>query len=257
MSCCAGGINGCLDLRRLAFPIDGQASAKWNRYPGSMGRRDGDSVAPSWRNSAGWMPARIRRFSVGLGRKYPVSVRKASLMTESMRQVWALRHQTWAQYSAVEWTRTKVAVLNVVAPAPQPKPARHPKSAMRDVNFLRSDSRCRRYVRALSNITPRYMSSDQKSRVSLLWLNFSSRSASLLLRWKRCDRKSQAAYAQSFALWQQGKIEFTCHDHSVIACSRHIHVWCCSSRTSRSWWITQSTQHHRKGCNRRPPTLLL
>jgi len=21
------------------------------------------------------------------------------------------------------------------------------------------------------------------------------------------------------------------------------------SRTSRSWWITQSTQHHRRGCN--------
>ena len=29
-----------------------------------------------------------------------------------------------------------------------------------------------------------------------------------------CDRKSRAAYAQSFALWQQATIEFTCHDHS-------------------------------------------
>ena len=29
-----------------------------------------------------------------------------------------------------------------------------------------------------------------------------------------CDRKSQAAYVQSFALWQQATIEFTCHDHS-------------------------------------------
>jgi len=29
-----------------------------------------------------------------------------------------------------------------------------------------------------------------------------------------CDRKSQAAYAQSFALWQQATIEFTCHYHS-------------------------------------------
>jgi len=29
-----------------------------------------------------------------------------------------------------------------------------------------------------------------------------------------CDRKSWAAYAQSFALWQQATIEFTCHDHS-------------------------------------------
>jgi len=29
-----------------------------------------------------------------------------------------------------------------------------------------------------------------------------------------CDRKSRAAYAQSFATWQQATIEFTCHDHS-------------------------------------------
>jgi len=29
-----------------------------------------------------------------------------------------------------------------------------------------------------------------------------------------CDRKSRAACAQSFALWQQATIEITCHDHS-------------------------------------------
>ena len=29
-----------------------------------------------------------------------------------------------------------------------------------------------------------------------------------------CDRKSRAACAQSFALWQQATIEFTCLDHS-------------------------------------------
>jgi len=37
-----------------------------------------------------------------------------------------------------------------------------------------------------------------------------------------------------------------------LCCSRHmlmLYVWCCSSRTSRSWWITQSTQRHRRGCN--------
>jgi len=50
-----------------------------------------------------------------------------------------------------------------------------------------------------------------------------------------CDRTSRAAYAQSFALWQQATIEFTCHDHSIITCSRNIYVSCCSSRTSRSW----------------------
>jgi len=39
-----------------------------------------------------------------------------------------------------------------------------------------------------------------------------------------CDRKDRAACAQSFALWQQATIEFTCHDHSIIACSRHIYI---------------------------------
>jgi len=34
--------------------------------------------------------------------------------------------------------------------------------------------------------------------------------------------KARAACAQSFALWQQATIEFTCHDHSIIACSCHI-----------------------------------
>ena len=43
-----------------------------------------------------------------------------------------------------------MAVHNVVAPAPIPEPARRLKSAVRDVNFLRSDSRCRRYLSVLS-----------------------------------------------------------------------------------------------------------
>ena len=64
-----------------------------------------------------------------------------------------------------------------------------------------------------------------------------------------CDRKSRAACVQSFALWQQATIEFTCHDHSIIACSRNIYVWCCSSRTSRLWCITHLMQCHRRGCN--------
>ena len=41
-----------------------------------------------------------------------------------------------------------------------------------------------RYVTSLSNVTPRYLGSEQKGRVSLLILTFSSRLATLLLRWK-------------------------------------------------------------------------
>ena len=55
-----------------------------------------------------------------------------------------------------------------------------------------------------------------------------------------CDRKSWAACAQSFAPWQQ---------------VRATYVYFCSSRTCRSWWITQSTQHHRWGCNNIPSFL--
>ena len=44
MSCCAAGANGCLDLRRRAFPLDGQVSAKWGWCPGSMARRARESV---------------------------------------------------------------------------------------------------------------------------------------------------------------------------------------------------------------------
>jgi len=39
-----------------------------------------------------------------------------------------------------------------------------------------------------------------------------------------CDRKAWAESAQSFTLWQQATIEITCHDHSIIVCSRHIHM---------------------------------
>jgi len=42
-------------------------------------------------------------------------------------------------------------------------------------------------VSDLSNVTPRYLGSEQKGRVLLLKLTFLSRLASLLLRWKAAD----------------------------------------------------------------------
>jgi len=61
-------------------------------------------------------PARIGRLSAGVGRRHPVTIRKASLVAGTLRRVWALRHHTG--YFAVEWTRDKVTVRNVVAQAP-------------------------------------------------------------------------------------------------------------------------------------------
>jgi len=142
--------------------------AEWSRCPGSMARRDRDSVAPMRRSSADWMPARVGRLSAGVGRRHPVTILKALLMAGSMR--W---HQTGAQYSAVECTKARVAIRRVVAPVPQPEPVSHLRSATCDVSFLRSDSRCQRYVSGLSNVTLRYLGSEQKGRVWLLYLTFS------------------------------------------------------------------------------------
>jgi len=59
-----------------------------------------------------------------------------------------------------------VAVGSVVVPAPHPEPESRLKSVTRDASFLRSDLRCRRYV-SVSNVTLRYLGSEQKDRVSL------------------------------------------------------------------------------------------
>ena len=53
----------------------------------------------------------------------------------------------------------------------------------------------------------------------------------------------------------QALSEVTHQDHSIgitpLLLVRATYIYFCSSRTSRSWWITQSTQHHRRGCNTR------
>ena len=101
MNCCAESTNGYLDLRRRATALDGRVSAELSRCPGSMARRPRDSVFTLRRSSAGWIPARIGTLSAGIGCRHPVTICKASLMVGSMRWVWVLRHQTAAQYSAV------------------------------------------------------------------------------------------------------------------------------------------------------------
>ena len=106
-----------------------------------------------------------------------------------------------AQNSAVECTMARVAVRNVVVPAPQPEPMSRLRSATRDVSFFRCNSRCRRCVNELSYITPRCLGWEQKGRVSLLKLTFSSRLASLLLRWKTADTVF-VVLSFSFQVWK-------------------------------------------------------
>ena len=169
MGCCVAGTYGCHDLRRRASVLGGQVSAEWSRCLGSMARRARDSVALLQRISAGSTSVRMGMLSTGVGCRHPVTIRQVSLMAGLMRRVWALRHQTGVQYSAVEWTRARVAIHSVVAPAPRPEPASRLKSVTHNVSFLRSDSmRCRRYLSDLSNVTPMYWGSGQKCRILLL-----------------------------------------------------------------------------------------
>ena len=60
---------------------------QWSRCSGAIARRDRDSVAPLRRSSVGWASARQGRLSAGVGRKHPVTIRKASLMARSLRRV--------------------------------------------------------------------------------------------------------------------------------------------------------------------------
>ena len=59
--------------------------------------------------------APMGKWSVGVGRRHLIIMRKASFKTLSKRQVSALRYQTGAQYSAVEQTRNRTAVHSALA----------------------------------------------------------------------------------------------------------------------------------------------
>ena len=87
------------------------------------------------------MLARTVTLSSGEGRRHPVTKRSASLIPVSMRWVYTLQHQRGAQYSAIEYTRDKVAVQRTAALAPHPDLASHHIWATHEVSFPRSDSK--------------------------------------------------------------------------------------------------------------------
>jgi len=159
---------------------------EWRRCPDPMARRARDRVACLWRSSAGWMPARTGRLSPNAGRRHPFTVCKASWMTRTMRRLWALRHQAGALFSAVEWTRVRVAVRNVIASGPHPEPAIRLKSATRDVIFLPVTEGEGDTWESCSKSLWWYLGSEQKGRVSLLWLSYSSRLNCLVVEMDDC-----------------------------------------------------------------------
>ena len=101
--------------------------------------------------------------------------------------MWALRHRTGAQYSAVEYTRAKVAVRRTEAPAPQVVPDSHLINETLVLSFLLSGSRCRLYMRDLSSVMPRYFEVLENESSLPFNSTKSSRFASLLVRWNTED----------------------------------------------------------------------
>ena len=97
------GTNGRLDFNLSLGTSGNPASSSRKIWSGPrVPRLAKESVAPERRSSAGWMPERVGWWCVDVGRRHPVTMRKASFKTLSIRRVCALRHQTCAQYSAVE-----------------------------------------------------------------------------------------------------------------------------------------------------------
>ena len=143
MSCEVCASKGLLGLSRGQnyLPL---ATLECSGCFGSKARRPRWRVASLRRRSSGCISDRIGRFAVGVGFKLPDTMRKASLMGLSIMRVWVLLHQNGTQYSAVEWTRVRMPVRRMSAPAPQLDTASRLRSVTRDVTFLRKFPRCRR-----------------------------------------------------------------------------------------------------------------
>ena len=75
----AAGTNGRLDLSLPRCVSCCPTNCLCSRWSGSwMARFAKKSIASNRRSSAGWMPARTCKFSVTMGLKHPVTMRKAS-----------------------------------------------------------------------------------------------------------------------------------------------------------------------------------
>ena len=186
LRCCAAGTNGCLDLRRRAFALDGRLSADWSRCPGSLARRARGSVAPLRRSSAGWMPARIGRLSAG----------DAGIQPQFERRRWW--QGRWGGYEhcgtrharrtlrlngpGLGWLFAELLLQHPNRSQQAASVAQRVMSAPCEVTQGVGDTwaTCPTLLRGNVGL-------EQKSRVSLLHLTLSSRLASLLLRWKAAD----------------------------------------------------------------------
>jgi len=122
----------------------------------------------------------------------------------------------------------KATVRNVVALAPLPEPASRLKCdawCQRFAKWLKVPSIRERPVQRYSEVL--YLGLEQKGRISLLWLTFSSRSASLL-RWKTAATVF-AVLSFDFQVWRYSPmVAMSLLNTLSTACqtaSLHQHAW--------------------------------
>ena len=115
---------------------------------GQTSQNSGKTSLPP-QNFLGWY-GYVNRWSVGVGRSHPVTMRKASFRSLSIRRVWTTRHQTGAQYSAVEQTRDRAAFRGVLAPTPHAEPTNRLSSVTCEDSYL-----CNATRSMILNLVPR------------------------------------------------------------------------------------------------------
>ena len=92
----AEGTNERLDLSLPRCASCCSTNCPCSTWSGSLiARFAKESVAPNQLSSACCIPARTGKFSVGVGRKHPLTMRKASLRMLSMGRICVLQHQKW------------------------------------------------------------------------------------------------------------------------------------------------------------------
>ena len=87
----AAGTNGRLDFSLSLLASCGSVSWPSRMWPGPKKLPLAKESVAFWRrSSAGWMPEKTGKLFVGVERRHPVTMRKASLRTLPMRRVCAL-----------------------------------------------------------------------------------------------------------------------------------------------------------------------
>jgi len=168
-----------------------------------MVRRARDSVAPMQQSSGCWMPTRVGRLSAGVGRRHPVANHKASLIpgrSGGYEHCGTKQANSSLRLNAprLGWLFAELLLQYPSQSQQAASGARRMMSASCEVTQGVGDTWA---TYTVSNVTPRYLGSEQKGRVSWLYLNLSSRLASLLLRWKAADTVF-VVLSFSFQVWR-------------------------------------------------------